>query len=107
MFPEDLPVRDKYKYIREHWDDKHVYSSFGTVQIEICDMNEQRCPFPNQCNVCAMFEKEVQEGLKEQGDIDMDEFNFQDLLPDTDEINRLEIDNLKNIFNSQTEKNCI
>jgi len=73
-FPDDVPGRLKYKVLRDHWDDEHVYMRFGRVNIQFCDYDPENCPFPGYCEVCD----EVNQGSEILDDTD---FDVSDLLP--------------------------
>lgn len=51
-FPCKLPVRLQYQVIRDHWDDKVVYVTNGTMHIEFCHYDREECPFPDHCSFC-------------------------------------------------------
>ena len=46
--------------ILKFWAEEHVALSFGENHIELCDYDEENCPFPGYCNTC----KEVAEQMK-------------------------------------------
>lgn len=45
-FPSGLPVEQKYKLLRQKWDDKFVYTGDGMTCFEFCDYEPDRCPYP-------------------------------------------------------------
>ncbi len=59
-FPDSFPAHLRYAFIKNFWSEEHVALSFGIDQIELCDFEEDNCPFPGYCNTC----KEIKEQLK-------------------------------------------
>jgi hypothetical protein len=57
-FPEKVPGRLRYKTFREIWDDEYAPAAFGEVHIELCDYEQETCPFPGFCSVCKEIEEE-------------------------------------------------
>lgn len=51
-FPENYPANLRYPFILKFWKEKHVPLSFGDNHIELCDMNEDECPFLGYCTIC-------------------------------------------------------
>lgn len=77
-FPEKVPGRLRYETLREIWDDEYAPAAFGEVHIELCDYEQETCPFPGYCNVCREMEKERNE--KKGNDMELD-LDVNDLLP--------------------------
>ena len=55
-FPKGLPVRLKYKLLREKWNEKAVYTGEGVTCFEFCDYEPSRCPFPEEFCGCKEFD---------------------------------------------------
>lgn len=75
-FPDFYPAHLKYVFFCRIWEDEYVPLSFGESHIEFCNYDEDTCPFPDYCTTCAEFNKEVEEGSKDDFIFDLD-----DLLP--------------------------
>lgn len=75
-FPENLPVHLRYPFLRDFWHEEKVALSFGESLVEMCDFDEENCPFPGYCAGCAEFAKEEEEGVQ-ANDADL---NFDGLL---------------------------
>ncbi|MBU0764183.1 MAG: hypothetical protein KJ607_05045 [Bacteroidetes bacterium] len=52
VFPEGLPYRLRYRVMRESWDSPQVFFEYGSLEIEFCDYEQERCPFPGYCDIC-------------------------------------------------------
>lgn len=45
-FPHTLPEHFRYKILRTHWDEEHIYMRKGQSHLEFCEYDPSRCPFP-------------------------------------------------------------
>jgi len=72
-FPKGLPVKLKYKLLREKWDAEVVYIGEGYSCFEFCDYEPSRCPFPEEFCSCKDFNYDT--------DFDPDNFDDPDSLP--------------------------
>lgn len=60
LFPENYPPHLKYPFIKEFWEEEHVALSFGTNEIELCDMDDETfCPFKGYCNNCNEMREQM------------------------------------------------
>lgn len=76
-FPQNYPMYLRYTFFRNFWKEEHVPLSFGTTHIELCDFDENNCPFPGYCNSCEEYRLECEKGEKTSGE----SVNPFDLLP--------------------------
>lgn len=67
-FPDDYPAHLRYPFILKFWEEEHVPLSFGEDHVELCDFNEENCPFVGYCTVCEEFNEEVKNGHAEDGE---------------------------------------
>jgi len=90
-FPESFPANLRYPFIRNFWDESHVPLSFGENHIELCDLEEENCPFPGHSDTCKevaaqmKFDEEQEKRVKLESDFD---FEADDLLPTPEEIDK-------------------
>lgn len=64
VFPDNVPAKLKYRLLYEKWDSEQVPISFGEAEIEFCDYNETKCPFPGYCSSCNDIKNEVENDHK-------------------------------------------
>jgi hypothetical protein len=57
-FPEKLPWHMRYKHLRALWKSEQVYTGMGVNYIDVCDFNENNCPFPNHCTMCNQIREQ-------------------------------------------------
>lgn len=55
-FPEGVPLKLKYKLLREVWTEKFVHMNTGVQVIEFCDYDFNSCPFGSELCECKKFE---------------------------------------------------
>jgi len=51
-FPESLPRHMRYKHLRSIWKHEHAYTGMGVNYIDVCNFDENNCPFPHHCDMC-------------------------------------------------------
>lgn len=51
-FPETFPLKERYPFLLNLWNNQYVELSFGENHIEFCTFDEKNCPFPGYCNIC-------------------------------------------------------
>lgn len=88
-FPENYPAHLRYPFILKFWEGKQVALSFGENHIELCDYEEENCPFPGYCNTCKEVAAELKYDEENYSKADFD-FNIDvnNLLPSTEEIEK-------------------
>ncbi|HLO60119.1 MAG TPA: hypothetical protein VK179_15325 [Bacteroidales bacterium] len=59
-FPADYPMPNRYSFIRNFWNEKHVPLSFGESHIEFCDYDQNACPFPGYCAICNEVARQME-----------------------------------------------
>lgn len=86
-YPEGLPVLEKYRTLREAWNDEQIYVGAGENHIEFCDYETLGCPYPVEFCECQKAEEQLKLDEEEErrrrekyGDEDWD-FNPGGLLP--------------------------
>lgn len=107
MFPENVTPCARYKFIIDQWNSEHVHCKKAIVQIETCKFDEDKCPFPGDCNVCESFKCDNDQSNY----LDKGIANFEDLTPDfTAEDNiklRGEVDRFKSLIKQSENKDYI
>lgn len=75
-FPEKVPARTKYRMLVEKWESEQVSVSFGEVEIEFCDYDESKCPFPGYCSICREAREEKDDFISnpKQEKLEIDDF---------------------------------
>lgn len=56
--PENLPDEIAYKVLVDHFDKPVEWVSEGTLHIEFCDYDPERCPFPEEFCKCKDVKNE-------------------------------------------------
>ncbi len=51
-FPPKVPRHMRYKHLRKIWKYQQAYTGMGVNYIDVCDLNEETCPFPHHCDMC-------------------------------------------------------
>ena len=51
-FPGNFPIPKRYVFLRDIWNTSQVYIGSGPVYIDLCNFDENNCPFPEHCNMC-------------------------------------------------------
>lgn len=51
-FPEKVPDRLLYKVLRSIWDDETTFVTDGIEILDLCDFDDENCPFEGYCNQC-------------------------------------------------------
>lgn len=86
-FPEDYPAHLRYSFILNFWKEEHVLLSFGENHIELCDYDEENCPFPGYCISCMEVAEQMKfdkrPGTSTETDFDQDIYL---LLPTNEEL---------------------
>lgn len=72
-FPENLPIEEKYKVLRDQWDRELVYTGSGESYLEFCNYEPDRCPFPEEYCWCKKYHTE---GEEDDDDIDEEDMPF-------------------------------
>lgn len=57
-FPEDFPTHKCYVFLRDIWNKSQVYIGTGPVYIDLCNFDENNCPFPDHCNMCDKIKEQ-------------------------------------------------
>jgi hypothetical protein len=57
-FPVGLPYKLRYEILRKNWDKEVVFMSRETIDLEFCEYNTSRCPFPPRYCDCRFWEEE-------------------------------------------------
>jgi hypothetical protein len=58
VIPDGVDDKTIYQLLCDTWDCERVYVSFGEVDIEYCDHDEEFCPFSGCCTICSDYEEE-------------------------------------------------
>ena len=95
FFPEYhdiIPVEIRYEALRDFWETIFLPEIDIERHYDFCDFEPMACPFPNHCNGCEEFEKEMNDTSTESTPFD---FSVEDLLPSKEEIRECYILNKK------------
>ncbi len=101
-YPKEVPSGLLYKALYNIWEDEFVPMSFGSIHIELCDGDEEDCPFPGYCDVCN---EEARQGEL----IPENEFHVKanplkgDLSKIDDDFNQIEKEYYKNTISTDEE----
>jgi len=79
-FPEGYPIELRYPFIRDFWSEQHIALSFGENQVELCDFEEENCPFLGYCNFCVEITEQM-DTEDEPDESEIFDFDIPDLLP--------------------------
>ncbi|MBN1144509.1 MAG: hypothetical protein JXA72_08795 [Bacteroidales bacterium] len=88
-FPENYPLHLRYPFIFRFWRERQVALSFGESHIELCDYNEENCPFFGYCHICEEVQKEKEAHPAVSCSYDDDILDIDDLLPTNEQLNQL------------------
>jgi hypothetical protein len=55
-FPENYPLELQYRFLRNLWNDEHVFMTVGETHIDFCEYELESCPFPGYCKSCEEFD---------------------------------------------------
>jgi hypothetical protein len=55
ILPKELPAKQKYKLLRDIWDEAYEYAAGQKTYVEFCDCDPECCPFPLNCCQCNNF----------------------------------------------------
>lgn len=69
-FPAKLPFHLRYSHIRELWNGEYVEMSFGETHLELCNFNEDHCPFPGYCDTCEEIREQMRYDERNSGKSD-------------------------------------
>lgn len=58
-FPENLPIKEKYRVLRDQWDKEVVYIGSGHNYLEFCHYFPEECPFPEGYCSCKDFDFDI------------------------------------------------
>jgi len=57
-FPERLPRHMRYKHLRTIWKNEQAYTGMGVNYIDVCNFDENNCPFPHHCDMCDKIKEQ-------------------------------------------------
>ena len=57
-FPDKLPRHMRYKHLRNLWKSEQVYTGMGVSYIDVCEFDDNKCPFPNHCSMCDQIREQ-------------------------------------------------
>jgi len=59
--PEEVPTEMLYAALLKNWEAEVVFSANSPGIMELCDYDDDNCPFPGYCDVCKNVENDLEE----------------------------------------------
>ena len=78
VFPDNLPDKIKYKYLRKYLSYETTYALTGRIHIEFCEYDTENCPFEGYCTICEEIEEEIYTNDDSYYDEDDTDIDFSD-----------------------------
>lgn len=86
-FPENYPLAMRYAFIYDFWPTEQVPLTYGANHIELCNYDQDECPFPDYCNSCEEIKAELEaDKERDKNTEEPFEFEIDDLLPSVEEL---------------------
>lgn len=87
VFPEQLPARLKYEFLRNNWNSFRVPLLDYQLHHEFCEYKKEACPFPDYCRICDNDKDGCESAGKKEGagsfiriSVQLDSAGFRDLM---------------------------